>query len=82
MGVMQSMELESLGWGLDQLSMLAEALPFAKELRVLNLSWNLAGPKGAAMLAKTFPQCQCLQRLDLPGIRYSVYMAFVLIHGA
>ena len=67
MGAMQSMELQSLGWGPDQLSILAEALPFAKELRKLVLDYNPAGPKGAAVLAKTLPHCQRLQRLDMKG---------------
>ena len=72
MGAMQSMELESLGWGPDQLSILAEALPFAKELRMLRLSNNPVGPKGAAILAKTLPQCQRLQRIEMLGIQNRV----------
>ena len=73
MGGMHSMELERLGWGPDQLSILAEALPFAKELRRLVLEYNLGGPKGAAMLAKTLPQCQRLQTLFMPGAQNDVY---------
>ena len=75
MGAMQSMELQILGWGPDQLSILAEALPFAKELRMLRLKGNPAGPKGAAALAKTLPQCQRLQQLDMTGARNGVYRA-------
>ena len=67
MGAMQSMELERLGWGPDQLSILAEALPFAKELRLLRLNYNPVGPTGAAMLAKTLPQCQRLQKIEMIG---------------
>ena len=69
MGAMQSMELEYLGWGPDQISILAEALPFAKELRVLRLEYNPVGPKGAAMLAKTLPQCQRLQKIVMIGVQ-------------
>ena len=73
MGAMQSMELQDLGWGPDQLSILAEALPFAKELRVLNLINNPGGAKGAAVLAKTLPQCQRLQTLYLSGAPKGVH---------
>ena len=74
MGGMQSMELESLGWGPDQLSILAEALPFAKELRRLELGYNPGGPKGAAVLATTMPQCQRLQILWMRGAQNCVYI--------
>ncbi len=67
MGGMQSMALQDLGWGPDQLTILADALPFAKELRMLNLTDNLAGAKGATVLAKTLPQCQRLQILVMIG---------------
>ena len=67
MGAMQCMELDYLGWGPDKLSILAKALPFAKELRKLLLSNNPGGHKGAAVLAKTLPQCQRLQKLDMRG---------------
>ena len=73
MGAMQSMELQDLGWGPDQLSILAEALPFAKELRMLTLNNNPGGAQGAAVLAKTLPQCQRLQRLVMIGAPKWVY---------
>ena len=72
MGAMQSMELESLGWGPDQISILAEALPFAKELRMLRLSQNPVGPKGAAMLAKTLPKCQRLLKITMMGAQNGI----------
>ena len=65
MGAMQSMELDELGWGLEELTILAEALPFAKALKTLRLDYNPIGPRGAAMLAKTLPQCQQLQILKM-----------------
>ena len=74
MGSMQSLELQNLGWGPAQLSILAEALPFAKELKMLVLSNNPGGPEGATMLAKTLPQCARLQKLNMTGARNGVYM--------
>ena len=69
MAGMQSMELQDLGWGPEQISILTESLPFAKALKQLALDYNPIGPRGAALLAKSLPQCQRLQEMHMIGVK-------------